>query len=400
MFEKALIRTADGRDIDIGLVAETIFFYGHTHLLINRSVLQQLTKMPLGDLLALSSRGCLSFSYYKPMFAVSSSGPLLLHDLISFEVGTKDKLPKNTSYQDEILDVFIQSYGNSAETKRSTKKFIDKVRPFKKHNSDSPSNIIKQSTIIDFNDVNFTRAAAQAVLKNIAPYYAIPSDFRFKVIDTGRGFVVDSNIDLKAISNASGDLFEKNFNFAHILSFINEARADNFFAMNYMAEIITTEVRSNISRLKHYDFIQRSDLSRKEIIAFTEIASDRCPSIREAIMSKDRTISDFLRLLDQAEKFKDWLQSGNPDQGLLNAYMLEATNKSWAEKIPGKSIRIAALTGLGLATEAIAPTGLAIGAAIAMSAADAMLLERLAQGWKPTHFITGPYRKFVDASHR
>jgi hypothetical protein len=181
-----------------------------------------------------------------------------------------------------------------------------------------------------------------------------------------------------------------------LLSFLLEARADTFFAAQYMAELITTQAASEIIKLKHYDFLRRGEASRSEITAFTEITSDQCPTIREAIVSGGRSISDFLKLLDQADKFKSWLQATNPDKGLLNAYLFEATKESWADKLPSKGIRIAVLTELGLAVEAVAPTGIAISTSIALSTGDSLLLERMAKGWRPTHFICGPYKKFVD----
>jgi hypothetical protein len=113
-------------------------------------------------------------------------------------------------------------------------------------------------------------------------------------------------------------------------------------------------------------------------------------------MSGNRSIADFLKLLDQADKFKSWLQAANPDQGLLNAYFEEATKGTWADTLKSKSIRIAILTIAGLGFETMFPTRLAISATTALSAADALLLDRVAKGWRPAHFIAGPYKKFVD----
>lgn len=163
-----------------------------------------------------------------------------------------------------------------------------------------------------------------------------------------------------------------------------------------MAELVTTSVLSEIIRLKHYDWLQRGDASRKEIDLLTDIICDKLPSIREAIMSGNRSIADYIKLLDRAEKFKKWIQVTNPDQGLINAYIREATSGSWADKLSTKAIRIAVLQAIGLGMEAIMPTGMATTASAAISAGDTFLLDRIAKGWRPTHFINGPYKKFVD----
>jgi hypothetical protein len=135
---------------------------------------------------------------------------------------------------------------------------------------------------------------------------------------------------------------------------------DTFFAAHYMAELITTEMSSEIIKLKHYDWLRRGEASRTEIDLFTEVASDKFPSIRDAIMTGNRSMADFLKLLDRAEKFKSWLQATNPDEGLLNAYFDEATKDTWASKISTKIIKLALLNIAGLGIEVLMPTGVGI----------------------------------------
>jgi hypothetical protein len=400
MFEKALIRRAGDREIDIGLVAETIFFYGQTQLLLNRGVIQALTKIPRDDLLALALRGCLQLSYVKPTFGVITSGAVRVHDFSAFEVGPKDKSKRLTTFQEEIADAFVVAYGNSWATRSAAQKFIDRVKLFRHPEFNSKTNLVCDLARTDLSDPRFVRAAAAAILQRIAPAYPLPPTFKFDIFDTGSGYAVGSDLDFPTISKVCVAPFTNDFTAAHLLSHLLEARADTFFAAHYMAELITTEAASDIIKLKHYDFLRRGEASQREISGFTEIVSNKCPSLREAIMSGGRSISDFLKLLDQADKFKSWLQATNPDQGLLNAYVSEATKESWADKLPSKGIRIAVLTGLGLAVEAVAPTGIAIGTSLALSTGDSLLLERIAKGWRPMHFICGPYQKFVDSDEQ
>ena len=396
MFEKALIRRAGDREIDIGMIAEIILFYGQTQLLLSRGIIQALTKIPQDDLLALASRGCLQLSYVKPIFAVMSSGAIRVHDFSAFEVGPKDKSKRLTTFQEEIADAFVEAYGNSRVTRNAAKKFISHVELFRHPEFNSKTNIVCDLARTDISDPHFVRAAAGAILQRLAPTYPLPPAFNFEIFNTGSGYAVGSDLDFAAIGKVCAAPFTNDFTAAHLLSFLLEARADTFFAAQYMAELITTQTASDIIKLKHYDFLRRGEASRSEITAFTEIASDKCPSIREIIMSGGRSISDFLKLLDQADKFKSWLQATNPDKRLLDAYLSEATKESWADKLPSKGIRIAVLTALGLAVEAVVPTGIAIGTSVALSTANSLLLERIAKGWRPTHFMSGPYKKFVD----
>jgi hypothetical protein len=399
MFEKALIRRAGDREIDVGMLAETIFFYGKTHLLLNRGIIGELTRIPRDDLLELVSRGCLDLSYYKPIFAVLSSDLIRVHNFLAFEVGPKEK--KGTlTFQEEITEEFLRAYGNSLSSRRAANRFVDRVKPFRHPGFNKKTNMICELAKVDIVDPGFVRASVAASLQEVAPTYPLPADFRFDVVDTGDGYAVSSDLDFAAITKVCMPPFNESFTAAHLLGFIQDARADTFFAAYYMAELITTEISSEIIKLKHYDWLRRSDASRREIDLFTDIASDKFPSIREAIMSGNRSMADFLRLLDQAEKFKSWLQKTNPDEGLLNAYFHEATKDSWADKLSTKSIRIAALTIAGLTIEAVMPTGLAIATTTALSVTDGLLLDRITKGWRPAHFMTGPYRRFVDPNSR
>lgn len=165
-----------------------------------------------------------------------------------------------------------------------------------------------------------------------------------------------------------------------------------------MAEIVTSRVHSALIRLKHFDFLRRRENTINEVDLFQDMVLSDFPSIREVINRKERSISEFLKLLDEAQKFKHWLKSSNPDAGLIQSYYQEATKRSWADRLPPKTIRFAIATGLGAAADLILPTGLGTTAGVATGMVDTFMLDKLIQGWRPNHFIEGPYRDFVGGS--
>lgn len=94
MFESAIItRAGVDRQIDLGLFAETIFFYQSVQLVLNWASLSALaTKIPADDLVALLSRPELKLSYLHPGFGVVSSGLPKMHDFGAFTFkGTQTK---------------------------------------------------------------------------------------------------------------------------------------------------------------------------------------------------------------------------------------------------------------------------------------------------------------------
>jgi hypothetical protein len=274
MFEKVLIRRADDTEFDIGTLAETVFFYGKTQLLISMPAIRKLTKIPRDDLLELSSRGCLNLSYVKPNFAVLSSGLIRVHKFVAFEHGPKQR-KRISTFEEEISDEFVRSYGASPSTRKAANRFIDRVKLFHHPQFNNKANVVCELTKIDIGDPRFVRAAAAASLRQIAPSYQLPDNFHFEVLDTGDGFAVVSDLDFSAITKVCLPPFNESFTASHLLGFIQDARADTFFASHYMAELVTTGLSSEIIRLKHYDWLHRGDESRREISLFTDVATDK-----------------------------------------------------------------------------------------------------------------------------
>jgi hypothetical protein len=87
VFENAIItRAGVDRQIDLGLFAETVFFYQSVHLVLNRASISALaTKIPVDDLVVLLNRSELKLSYLHPGFGVVSSGLPRVHDFGAFK---------------------------------------------------------------------------------------------------------------------------------------------------------------------------------------------------------------------------------------------------------------------------------------------------------------------------
>jgi hypothetical protein len=238
-------------------------------------------------------------------------------------------------------------------------------------------------------------------LKHLVPDYIAPRDLVFELFDTGEGYAVVTNLDfakLNAMYHERIPPSHSSLTPEYLLSHTLTARSDSYFAATYMAEIVTTPVYSNLIRLKHFDFLRRREANLGELELFRENVLSDFPSIREAINSGERSISDFLTLLDQGERFRTWLHDRNPDAGLIRSYYQRATEKTWADRLPTKSARFVIATGLGLLADAAMPTGLGTAAGVGLGAADSLYLDRLVKGWRPNQFIEGPYRDFVSGS--
>lgn len=399
MFESALITRAGGnQEIDVGTMAETIFFYKSTQLLLNRGSITALAKcLDPSDLISMFDRTGVKLSYLQPNFGVVKSGMPPTHQFIAFTFGG-DQKKKVQNYKEEIAMMLERALGQSRSTRKLVNSINDRVAKHRFHEPDKEA-AITALAIRDASDASFIRDAAILVLNELVPEFVIPPDFRFALLDTGKGFAIDTNIDFTKVnslyhlrvspehSSLSGE---------YILSHLITARSESYFAADYMSEIVTTPIYSNLIGLKHFDFLRRRETSAQEVQLFHDTLLPDFPRISEAINSKQRSISDFLRLLDQAQKFKEWLNHANPDEGLIRSYYKSATEKTWADKLPTKSIRFSIATSLGFAAETFAPTGIGASLGLILGAADSLYIDRLIKGWRPNQFVDGPLKRFVS----
>jgi hypothetical protein len=67
----------------------------------------------------------------------------------------------------------------------------------------------------------------------------------------------------------------------------------------------------------------------------------------------------------------------------------------WIDQLPAKPIRWLVFNGIGAATGLAADPLVGTAAGIALNAADTFLLDKLAKGWRPSHFVQGPLSKFI-----
>jgi len=386
--------------LDIGLLAETLFFYGSAHLLLDRgSVIELARKIPADDLFALLDKNSVKVSYVRPNFSVMTSGFPPAHRFAAFTFHGVGPGKQKIDYQEEIHDMLVREFGNSLSTRKLARGIVDRLKLHKFSGIPGKEDAICDLALADVKDTKFVKLAITEILAHLLPEYQLHKHFKFSIFDLGKEFVVETDLDfvkLNAIYHQRVSVSHSSINPAYILAHLVAARADSHFAAYYMAEPVTTPLNSNIIRLKHFEFLQRRQTNAEEIQTFHDLIIPDFPSIRETLNEGRRTFGEFLTLLDQADKFKSFIQKTNPDVGLVHEYHRSATASTWADKLPSKSIRFAVATALGVAADAIFPTGLGTTIGITIGGADSLFGDRLIKGWRPNHFIAGPYRKFVE----
>jgi hypothetical protein len=303
---------------------------------------------------------------------------------------------KALDYRDEISLGLEREFGKSTKVRKLAAALADRVTLHSFESLDTNDSIPALARN-DIRDGKFVKKAVESKLARLLPTYKLPR-FHFRLIDTGFGFVVDTNLDYNALNVVYQKSVPKEqiaLSSAYLLAHILDARADLYFAAHYMAEPVTSSISSDIIGIRHFDFLRRRLKNMEEAELFTNVVAPDFPTIGEALNSGQRSFAEFLVLLDKAAKFKEWIQKTNPDAGLIREYHKAVTATTWADRLGPKSARFAVATGLGMLADMVAPTGLGTAAGVAIGAADALLLDRLIKGWRPNQFINDKYQPFV-----
>lgn len=250
---------------------------------------------------------------------------------------------------------------------------------------------MSSESIIDVLDEQFFKSTVNRVLMESLPENQVPTNFNIKATDSDLGFYVFSDLDLERLDRVRGAYAPQrpNLTLAYLAGTVFTARTDLALAARYGGDFVTSEESSQIIQLRCAALLKRTGINTGELSQFQELVIDDCPTLAEVIDSGDRSFSDFLRLLDRAGRFRDWIGSVHPDRGVARAYLEEVARQDWIQGGAAKSLRYM----MGLATGLPGIDAL-VGAGVAF--ADSFLLERLLGGWRPNHFVTKRLLPFLQ----
>lgn len=374
-------RFGPGPALDIGAIAEGLIFYGRVAIVGNIGVLQYLlSKIPPYILLSLLKDGRIEYHYLETQTGVSTtvmSNGRSQHHLMTF-AGQSHAIEKAGR------DAFRIAAGNTSQAKLNSIKFCSYLKPF----SYADFNQFSITKDLD-NDIN-TFETVSSLLKGIVPNYQLPKDLRFKVERENDRFFVDSNLDYEKLNieyHKSVPKEHSKLSEAYILSIIQGAYESTYFAAKLDAEVAINPIEKAVQSKTVEAIVNRNFRNKSELDSFIDLVLTDGNAIREAVNSGKVQFSEIVKLLDSADKFRDWLINQPPDTKLISAYYQETIKDSWAEKLPGKSLRWSIFTGIGVGIDLMGAGGVGTAAGVAISGADNFFLDKLLSGWKPHQFI-------------
>jgi hypothetical protein len=148
------------------------------------------------------------------------------------------------------------------------------------------------------------------------------------------------------------------------------------------------------SRMK--EVVEKVLKSKENIQLFQTNAFPGGRKISDAIDYGHRSMKEFLPVLEEAKKFKQFLYQLEGDRTLTSDYIASISSSVWLERMPVKLARFATFTGGGLLIDTLGGGGLGTLAGLGLSAFDMLALDKIVHKWKPTQFVDDTVRPFLS----
>jgi hypothetical protein len=393
MFERISVQQQKVGDVDdpldLPFLAEAMLFYGCVEVIVNRASLHQLLRAFGPDLLLEFLRR----GYLKVKFEANFAGVITKHP----DMASESHVPSVFQIDgQELIDILrpavIKVVGREGKGRRLALKLVDQIE------SSPIDTNLPTRTAADLEDRHYVIECVERMIRLYVPE-AAPKDIRFNLKrDSDINFRIETNVDFSALNK----VYHKHISSRHstltpayLLSHFITARKILEDGANAEAEIAVAPVYKELISAKFKAAFQRRDASAEQMATFQRFVFDDGKEFSGALASGERSFHDLLAVLDKAAKFRHWLKGQSPDSELVKNYFRAATEQTWVEKLPTKAARWSIFTGAGVILDALGAGGLGTLGGVALSAADAFVVDKLVKGWKPNQFVEKTLRDFV-----
>lgn len=198
-----------------------------------------------------------------------------------------------------------------------------------------------------------------------------------------KGYIISNNIMLNNIV-PGGDLDDC---WDKVLPHVQDYGIDLHLAQARSADILCSDKNSQVSAIRLDLSINRALDSDRQKSAFENFVFEDARPMGAAVNSGNITISQALRLIDETEKFRLWLNGLPPDSDIVKQYHIAVTKDTVLNKLPSKLCRFSFFTGTGVIADLLGTGGLGTAAGVALSAVDSFVIDGLVKGWRPNIFV-------------
>jgi|GEM_PF-2528279 len=377
MFESiAILPHSQTHPLNIGELAEKMLYYKKVHLYVNTEDLKTLfAYFDIDILIEYLERGYLRLVNRKKAYGVVFQDESYIADFMY-----------NVNY--DLKEVLYNAYFEYSKDEQKSRKAANKLYRYVGV-FDIPDKFANEINA-DLLDNSFLKQAIQKQIEYYRPHDKILIDelrFNVEVRSDGR-LNIESNIDIQ------------NYPFldpSSIVLNIGTAIENIKIACSNSSELSIPLLNSKIIAVKVNSLITTATKSAKDIEMFQYAEFPNSPSLHAIINDRHRSMREFLQVLKEGEKFKDWLTGLGEGNKIVQEYIAKMNEKSWLQSVPSKAGRFYLVQGISTILKATG-TLEGIAAGIGLSAANTFLVEKLLKGWKPNHFIEETVKPFIQVA--
>lgn len=389
MFKSICIKSSDSKfPTDIGFIAENLLYYQNVHIIAGADTLPILVNnCGVDSLIELLTNRNLKIHIRENMLCVIEKKTVDGTNLTDAALFTSNGLTK----EEVLFRGIFKASGRRGYSKRTTNKLLPLVDTIKYE--DNICDLVRD----DIGDSDYFKQSIIETIKFYNPNLTLRPEeinYIFEKQNDGYIFETDLNYDLinkQLPNNPSGTII----NPSSIMLNILETRGDMHLASNLNAEIATTSINTLLMKIKFHDIYKKTAKSSDELFQFNDFTLSNGHAIKEVLNNGDKNFDDFLKILDKADKYRNWLNNIDEDKNIIQEFHSAVTRETWIDKIPSKTFRWSFFTGAGLLADALVTGGLGTAIGIGLSLGDAFLLEKILKGWKPSVFIDKELKPFA-----
>jgi hypothetical protein len=384
MFDTITIKESKDFYFDLGCLAESLLFYKEVIFLCSPKFFETLVFSSCREhFLELMYSKQIAVKIEDNIFAINHGSPQI--DVSNW---FKPILVKgqNVDAHDRVERAIFRATGKRGLSRRFSRRVIE--------NSEiilHPQDVIKY-IFEDLEDDIFLKRSIYHTLKLVNHQFSFPPEsIQIEVKKIYGGFTVNSNIDYDKLKQE--DVSFKNITEETVVFNIMQSRIQSTFASNHRSDLSTTETISKLIEEKVSSLMRKSIKNQDTISSFSKMTLEG-KMIKNVIHKKEQKFEDFIKTLEKANKFKEWLNDINSED-LLAEYYRKVTEKTLIDKLPCKTVRWSIFTGLGLLIDSLGAGGLGTVSGAVIGAGDTFILDKLIGGWKPNSFVDSDLKKFI-----
>ena len=355
---------------NIGQIAESLLFYRKVNYFVKEeNLISLLQEINAETLIRLIDNHNLN------VFFVESHLQLATRMKGNFnQIGVAFLIPHLPLHQ-IIGTILVSKYGDSLKTKHYIEEVIKRIKVYKYDSK------ITNKILGDYLDKDYLNNSMRAVNFQII---GDSKKFTFEVIrDTDTSYIIKDYIfePNKKINNEFGII--------EGLNFLLEAREQIELGAQLNSEILTNESISKVIQLS-FDRLKRNVNNVETFKTFQTVFVNNSANIPSLINNSPELLNDYLKILEKAYKFRDWLDSVDENSNLLNEYYNAVSRKTWLEKGPVKNFKwifdIGISTILGLINPALG---------VAYSGLSGVADKIAGNLWKPNMFVDNELKRIL-----